>query len=39
MARPLDERQIVPMINFPDLDEEAIAVCREWLAKRGRVRY
>jgi tRNA(Arg) A34 adenosine deaminase TadA len=33
MARPLDERQIVPMINLPDLDKEAIAVYREWLVK------
>jgi hypothetical protein len=29
----------VPMINFPDLDQEAIAVYREWLAKPGRVQY
>jgi len=26
MARPLAERQIVPMVNFPDVDDEAIAV-------------
>jgi tRNA(Arg) A34 adenosine deaminase TadA len=39
MARPLDERQIVPMINLPDLDKEAIAVYREWLAKPDRVQY
>jgi hypothetical protein len=39
MARPLDERQIVPMVNFPDLDKEATAVYREWLAKPGRVQY
>jgi hypothetical protein len=29
----------VPMINFPDLDQEAFAVYREWLAKPGRVQY
>jgi guanine deaminase len=39
VARPLEERKIVPMINFPDLDEEAMAVHREWLAKPGRVSY
>ena len=39
MARPLNERQIVPMINYPDVDDEAIAVYREWLAKPGRVSY
>ena len=39
MARPLAERQIVPMINFPDVDDEAIAVYREWLAKPDRVQY
>jgi tRNA(Arg) A34 adenosine deaminase TadA len=39
MARPLQERQIVPMINYPDVDDEAIAVYREWLAKPGRVSY
>lgn len=39
LSRPLDGRHIVPMINMPDLDEEAIAVYREWLAKPGRVQY
>jgi hypothetical protein len=39
MARPLGERQIVPMISFPDVDDEAIAVYREWLAKSDRVQY
>jgi hypothetical protein len=39
MSRPLDDRQIVPMINLPDLDKEAIAVYREWLAKSDRVQY
>ena len=39
MARPLDKRQIVPMISFPDVDDEAIAVYREWLAKSDRVQY
>jgi tRNA(Arg) A34 adenosine deaminase TadA len=39
LARPLGERQIVPMVNFPDLDKEATAVYREWLAKPGRVQY
>jgi guanine deaminase len=39
MARPLAARQIVPMINFPDVDDEAIAVYREWLAKPDRVQY
>jgi tRNA(Arg) A34 adenosine deaminase TadA len=39
MARPLSERQIVPMINYPDADGEAIAVYREWLAKPDRVQY
>jgi hypothetical protein len=29
MARPLGERRIVPMVNFPDLDKEATAVYRE----------
>ena len=37
--RLLAERQIVPMINFPDVDDEAIAVYREWLAKPDRVQY
>lgn len=39
LARPLVERRIVPMISFPDLDQEALAVYREWLAKPDRVRY
>jgi hypothetical protein len=39
MARPLAERQIVPMVNYPDVDEEAMAVYREWLAKPNRVQY
>ena len=39
MARPLDKRQMVPMISFPDVDDEAIAVYREWLAKSDRVQY
>jgi guanine deaminase len=39
LARPLGERRIVPMINFPDVDEEALAVYREWLAKPDRVQY
>jgi hypothetical protein len=29
----------VPMINLSDLDKEAIAVYREWLAKSDRVQY
>ena len=36
MARPLNARQIVPMVNFPDLDAEAIAVYREWVEKPDR---
>jgi guanine deaminase len=39
MARPLGKRQIVEMVNLPDLDDEAVAVYREWLAKPGRVSY
>jgi guanine deaminase len=39
ISRPLAERQVVPMINFPDLDDEAIAVYREWLAKPDRLQY
>ena len=39
MARPLAERQIVPMVNYPDVDDEAMAVYREWLAKPNRVQY
>ena len=39
LSRPLDGRQIVPMVSMPDLDDEAIAVYREWLAKPGRVTY
>jgi len=39
MARPLAERKIVPMINYPDVDNEAIAVYREWIAKPDRVQY
>ena len=36
MARPLSARQIVPMVSFPDLDAEAIAVYREWVEKSDR---
>jgi tRNA(Arg) A34 adenosine deaminase TadA len=39
MARPLKDRKIVSMVNFPDVDDEAIAVYREWLAKTDRVQY
>jgi guanine deaminase len=39
MARPLAERSIVQMVNYPDVDDEAIAVYREWLAKPNRVQY
>ena len=39
MARPLNDRQVVPMISYPDLDQDAMAVYREWLAKPDRVSY
>ena len=39
MARPLKDRQVVPMISYPDLDQDAMAVYREWLAKPDRVSY
>jgi tRNA(Arg) A34 adenosine deaminase TadA len=39
LARPLKDRKIVPMVNFPDVDDEAMAVYREWLAKTDRVQY
>ena len=39
LARPLGERQIVPMIQTPDLIEEARAVYMEWHNSDGRTDY
>jgi tRNA(Arg) A34 adenosine deaminase TadA len=39
LARAPAARQIVPMVSMPELDDEAIAVYREWLAKPDRARY
>ncbi len=37
VARPLDERRIIPMIQLPELREEAMAVYRLWGARSGKV--
>ena len=39
LGRPLEERQIIPMVNLPGLDDEAFAVYRLWLDKPDRVDY
>ncbi len=39
LARPLEDRQIVPMIQDPELTEEARAVYLEWYNSEGRASY
>jgi tRNA(Arg) A34 adenosine deaminase TadA len=39
VGRPLNERQIIPMINLPGLNDEAFAVYRLWSDKPDRVDY
>jgi guanine deaminase len=37
LARPLDAREIVPMIQLPELTDEARAVYRDWFNRSDRV--
>ena len=39
LARPLDARQIVPMLRQPELSEEARAVYRAWYENSNRIRF
>jgi guanine deaminase len=35
VGRPIDERQILPMVQLPELKDEAMAVYRLWTKKHG----
>jgi tRNA(Arg) A34 adenosine deaminase TadA len=37
LARPLEQRQIVPAIRLPGLSQEAVAVYRRWHEKPDRI--
>lgn len=39
LARPLDNREIVPMIQLPELSEDARDVYMEWYRSPGRQQY
>jgi guanine deaminase len=39
LARPLDSRQILPMIQLPELADEARSVLREWHEMPGKVSF
>lgn len=39
LARPLDQRRIIPMIPMPDLKREAWAVYERWAAKTDKVQF
>ena len=39
LARPLDQRRIIPMISMPDLKEEAWAVYELWAAKADKIQF
>jgi guanine deaminase len=39
LARPLDQRQIIPMIQEPELKEEARAVFELWVRKPDKIQF
>jgi tRNA(Arg) A34 adenosine deaminase TadA len=39
LARPLDQRQIVPMIQEPELREQARAVYELWAKKPDKIQF
>jgi tRNA(Arg) A34 adenosine deaminase TadA len=39
LARPLDSRQIIPMVQLPALADAAMAVYQVWLAKPDKVSF
>jgi guanine deaminase len=39
LARPLDQRQIVPAMRLPQLSQEAFAVYRRWHEKPDRINF
>jgi tRNA(Arg) A34 adenosine deaminase TadA len=39
LARPLDRRQIIPMIQMPKLEREAREVYESWAAKEDKVQF
>jgi hypothetical protein len=39
LARPLEQRRIIPMIQMPDLKREAWAVYQLWAAKTDKVQF
>jgi guanine deaminase len=39
LARPLDSRQIIPMIQLPELGPQAMAVYQTWLAKPDKITF
>jgi hypothetical protein len=39
LARPLDQRQIVPMVQEPELREQARAVYELWAKKPDKIQF
>ena len=39
LARPLDQRQIIPMIQQPELKEQAHAVYELWARKPDKIQF
>lgn len=39
LARPLDRRQIIPMIQMPELQREAREVYESWAAKKDKIQF
>ena len=39
LARPLDQRQIIPMIQEPELRDEALAVYEFWVKKPDKIQF
>ena len=35
VGRPIEDRQIIPMMQLPELKDEAMSVYRLWTAKHG----
>lgn len=35
VSRPIDRREIIPMVHLPNLESEALAICQAWLANHA----
>ncbi|MFO1091278.1 MAG: nucleoside deaminase [Hyphomicrobiales bacterium] len=35
VSRPIDKREIIPMVHLPSLESEALAICQEWVANHA----